>query len=253
MICPRCKKDDQKNMEMCSACGAPIKPLPVPTGGKIHFGKYDWYVLEKQEGRVLIISEKVIEKRPYHHLECAVTWETCDMRKYLNDEFYYSFSETDRKRIIGSVNENPDNPWYGTNGGKPTTDKIFLLSINEVLNYFGDSGQIKIREVHINCDWCKDEYWPWFGDKYNINRRAVDDNGIVRHWTLRTPGANEHNVAFVMGFCGDEFDHGGINMVGRDELIDGHFVFDKSNFMATDTTSGSNLHGVRPALWIRTE
>ena len=31
------------------------------------FGKYDWYVLDKQDDRVLIITEKVIEKHPYHN------------------------------------------------------------------------------------------------------------------------------------------------------------------------------------------
>lgn len=252
MTCPRCKKDDCRNMEMCPACGAPIKPLPVPPGGKIRFGEYDWYVLEKQDERILVITEKIIKKRPYHNEECEITWEMCDMRKYLNGEFYNSFNKADRERIIEVTNETPNNPWYGTNGGNPTTDKIFLLSINEVLKYFGDSGLINEREVHQNCEWCQDEYWPWLLDKYNINRRAVDDDGIVRHWTLRSPGANGHNVASVMGFCGDEFDHGGINMAGSNDLINGHFVFDRCNFMATDTTSGLDLNGVRPALWLRT-
>lgn len=250
MICPKCGKYDHRNMEMCPSCGAPIKPIPIPSGGKIRFGEYDWYVLEKQDGKILVITEKVIEKRPYHNEECEITWETCDMRKYLNGEFYNSFDATDRARIIEVTNETPDNPWYGTNGGNPTIDKIFLLSINEVLQYFGDSGRINTREIHENCDWCKDKYWPWFLDEYNLNRRAVDDDGIVRHWTLRSPGANGHNVAFVMGFCGDEFDHGGINMVGSDDLINGHFTFDRCNFMAT--ANGLDLNGVRPALWLRT-
>lgn len=47
MICPKCKKDDHRNMEMCPACGAPIKPIPIPPNGKIRFGEYVWYVLEK--------------------------------------------------------------------------------------------------------------------------------------------------------------------------------------------------------------
>ena len=251
MFCPRCKKENMYSREMCSTCGAPIKPLPVPLGGKIRLGKYYWYILDKQAERVLVISEKILERRPYHSQECDITWEKCDLRRYLNSDFYNSFDEDERTRILGTVNENSDNPWFGTDGGNPTTDKIFLLSIREVLKYFGNSGWIQFREVHTNCDWCKDEYWPWFADQYNINRRAIDNDGVVRHWALRTPGANMHNVTFVMGFCGDEFDHGGINMVGSDTLIDGHCVFDKSNFLAMDTTDGQFLLGVRPALWIR--
>ena len=71
MICPRCKKDDSQNREMCPDCGVPIKPIPIPPGGKLRFGEYDWYVLDKQPDRILIITEKVIEKQPYHHKECA--------------------------------------------------------------------------------------------------------------------------------------------------------------------------------------
>jgi hypothetical protein len=66
MICPNCKKEDPQGREMCPACGAPIKPIPVPAGGKIRFGGYDWFMLDKQDGKILIITEKVIEKRPYH-------------------------------------------------------------------------------------------------------------------------------------------------------------------------------------------
>lgn len=253
MICPRCKNENSRGMEMCPNCGAPVKPLPMPSGGKFRFGKYDWYVLDKQDDRVLIITEKVIERRPYHSQDCEITWESCDIRKYLNSEFYNSFSIVDRKCIVEINNENNDNPWYGTSGGNPTSDRIFLLSIEEVVKYFGNSGQINNRTRNPGCDWCKDEFFPWFNDQYDIARRAVDDEGIVRHWLLRSPGANKRLVTSVMGFCGDEFDHGGIDMAGGGDLIDGHFVFEKSNFKAIDTTDGQNLFGIRPALWLCTK
>ena len=251
MICPKCQKDDTQNREMCPDCGASVKPIPVPPGGKIHFAGYDWFVLDKHEDRTLIITEKVIEKRAYHNEETAITWETSDMRKYLNGEFYNSFSEIDRSQIIEVINENPDNPWYGTSGGNPTKDRIFLLSVEEVAKYFGDNKDINIREKNPGWDWLEDDYIPWFGDsKYNVNRRAVDDDGIVRFWTLRTPGANSRYVTTVMGFCNDGFDQGAIDMAGWSELIDGHLIFEISNFMEIDTTSGLIINGVRPALWL---
>jgi hypothetical protein len=259
---------------MCVECGYPIKPIPVPPGGKLRFGAYDWYVLDRQGDKVLIITEKVIEKRPYHHEECEITWETCDMRKYLNGEFYESFSADDRALILEVTNENPANPWYGTGGGNPTVDKIFLLSIDEVVQYFGDSGQIKTRYMYPNCDWCKDEFLPWLDDQYNLNRRAVDDNGIVWHWRLRSPGANGGRVATVMGFCNDGFDQGGIDISGCSALVDGHFVLDGPgaflsccSFIVDGSfafnspcvlssncpTDYRNINGVRPALWVKTE
>lgn len=251
MICPKCKKDDPQNREMCPDCGYPVKPIPVPSGGKIRFGNYDWFVLDKQDGKTLIITEKVIEKRAYHSEETAITWETCELRKYLNNEFFNSFNEAERERIIEVANENPDNPWYGTHGGNPTLDKIFLLSIDEVVRYFGDSGQIKTRYMYPNCDWCKDEFLPWIDDQYNVNRRAVDDEGIVRFWRLRSPGGNNKYVATITGFCADGFDQGGIDIGGCVEMINGHFVFDGLGNLSGCLLNGNNLNGVRPALWLK--
>lgn len=252
MTCPKCKRDDPQNREMCPDCGYPVKPVPVPPGGKLRFGGYGWYVLDRQPGRMLVITEKVIMKRPYHHEEAPVTWETCDMRKYLNGEFYRSFGEAGRARIIEVTNDNPDNPWYGTNGGKPTSDKVFLLSIAEVVKCFGDSGQIATRYMYPDCGWCKDEFLPWIDDQYNINRRAVDDNGIVRFWRLRSPGGNRQSTAVVTGFCGDGFDQGGIGIGNGDLLQDGHFLQDGDGWLSKEDER-HNLNGVRPALWIREE
>ena len=248
MKCPKCNKKHSHKVGMCIACGAPLKPIPVPPGGKIRFGPYDWYVLDKRDGRMLVITEKVIEQRPYHHEECEITWESCDVRKYLNGEFYDSFSAADRERIIEVTNENPANQWYGTRGCGPTADKIFLLSIDEAVKYFGDSGQLKTKNINRGCDWCKDEFFPWLGDKYDINRRAVDDTGIVRWWALRSPGGNSRCIAEVSGFNGDEIDQGCIFLgsaeTSMESSIDKHFRQDHPGRLP-------NGHGVRPALWLR--
>ncbi|HBN84117.1 MAG TPA: hypothetical protein DDZ89_09760 [Clostridiales bacterium] len=199
---------------------------------------------------MLIITEKVIEKLPYHSKECEITWETCDMRGYLNGEFFNTFNKTDQNRIIEVINKNPDNPWYGTRGGNDTFDRIFLLSIDEVLKYFGDSGQIKTRYMYPNCDWCKDEFLPWIDDRYNINRRAVDDNGVVWHWRLRSPGGNTGSVSNIMGFCGDGFDQGGIAIGNADKLIDGHFMQDGCGYLSY-SDENHDMMGIRPVLWLR--
>ena len=240
------QKEDPQNREMCPFCGAPIRPIPIPPGGKIRFGKYDWFVLDNQPDRMLIVTEKVIEHRPYHHEEAAITWEACDMRRYLNGEFFESFDESDRARILEVTNENHDNPWYGTPGGNPTKDRIFLLSIDEIVKYFGDSGQIKTRYMYPSPwgDWCKDEFLPWIDDEFNVNRRAVDDTGVVQNCWLRSVGANEYCVANIMGFCGDGFDQGGIMISGICDLEDGHFKFDGKGGI-------DKPFGIRPAMWLK--
>ena len=256
MNCPYCNTEVPANREICpnNDCYRPLKPIPIPPNGKVQFGGYDWYVLEKQDGKMLLLTEKIIGRRAYHNRVENITWETCDMRKYLNGEFYNSFNETDRKRIVEVMNDNPANPWYGTSGGNPTTDKIFLLSIADVMKYFGDTGQCENRPKEEPCDWCNDEYWPWLGDEYNINRRAVDDTGMVMSWRLRSPGANGRCVAFVMGNCWDEWEHGGIGMAGGGGELTPEklFVFDNTDTL-TMSDNDNNINGVRPALWLRTE
>ena len=257
MNCPYCNTEVPPGREICpnNDCYKPLKPLPVPPGGKIRFGKYDWYVLDKQDGKTLILTEKVIGRKAYHNQVCAITWETSDMRKYLNGEFYNSFSASDRARIIEVTNENNDNPWHGTSGGNPTTDKIFLLSLDEVAKYFGDGGQFKNRPKSDPCDWCKDEYWPWLGgDGYDVNRRAVDDTGMVAWWRLRTPGASARSAAQVMGNCGDEFEHGGISMSGCDDELtpEGYFIYGTNDaFVSAMTDDNHDVNGIRPALWLK--
>ena len=181
----------------------------------MHFGGYDWFVLDKQDGKTLIITEKVIDKRSYHSDECEITWETCDMRKYLNGEFYNLFSEADRMRIIEVVNENPNNPWYGTSGGNHTSDKIFLLSIAEVVKYFGDGSSTKYLENRDNQN-------QWLDDKSNSSRIARIGKKATWVW-LRSTGYYKDQAMYINA-------RGRISM-GGDRI--------------------SRIGGVRPALWLK--
>ena len=61
-------------------------------GSSAAFGGYSWRVLDIRDNTALIISEYVIEQRPYHDTYIATMWEGCALRKYLNGEFYNGFS-----------------------------------------------------------------------------------------------------------------------------------------------------------------
>ena len=112
----------------------------IKSGMIVQFGKYTWRVLEVQEGKALILSDAIIEIRAYNEKELSVTWESCTLRKYLNGEFYNSFSESNKQMIADTKVISNKNPWFMTKGGKNTSDFVFLLSIEEVVKFFGDSG-----------------------------------------------------------------------------------------------------------------
>jgi len=211
------------------------KPQTVAIGSNMSFGGYDWRVLDIQGNQALLLSELILEKRAYDE-EFAefvgTTWENCTLRRYLNNEFYNSLSANDRSCIIAKTNVNYKNPWYGTNGGRDTQDKVFLLSLDEVVKYFGDSGMLKkgIEKSARNVDLKLPAHGInkyAFHDKYSKERIAYDKNGTDSWWWLRSPGLDPFGAAVV--FAGGIVGVIGIDIVGW---------------------SGG---GVRPALWLNLE
>ena len=97
----------------------------------------EWIVLAKRETALLLLSRRALSSRPYHISEDeTVTWETCTLRQWLNDEFYKAaFSEQEQAQIKTTAVVNEDNPEYGTPGGRNTEDKVFLLSLAENQQY----------------------------------------------------------------------------------------------------------------------
>ncbi|MGM9608088.1 MAG: stalk domain-containing protein [Oscillospiraceae bacterium] len=113
----------------------------APQGKSITFGGYEWIVLEKKSDRMLVVMKDVLEARCYNSKQTQVTWETCEMREYLNGAFYGRFSLEDQKRILKTRIANPYNGYFKTLAGAATEDHIFLLSQEEVDVYFGTSSR----------------------------------------------------------------------------------------------------------------
>jgi hypothetical protein len=183
-------------------------------GTTIEFGRYDWFVLDVQSDRMLILSDNILEKRPYNDLCTDMPWEQCTLRKYLNGEFYDKFDAEAKRRIAETTITNDCNPWWSNvSGGNATRDKIFLLSIEEVVQYFGDSGQLKNRSPKGN----------YIDDNYSPARIArLAGGGKAWWWWLRSPGIRNHAAGVS--------DDGGLVVHGR----------------RVDFVSG----GVRPALFL---
>ena len=211
-----------------------VKKAEVKT---IPFGKFVWRVLEEKDGKALIITENIIEERPYHNDLVDITWEHSEMRQYLNSSFYESFSKEEQSRILETQLSDRDNPWTGTKCGNPTTDKIFLLSYDEVLKYFGDSGDMQNRQgwhwidlPGFNGGVQEKNGTDYVSDQYNGARRATKSNGLIGWWWLRSPGGQGQHTSGSIGGIGD------ICMCGDD--IWNH-PYDKQG------------GGVRPAMWVK--
>jgi CYTH domain-containing protein len=180
----------------------------------LQFGGYIWQALDVRGYKALLLTQDVIEKRPYNVAWEGTTWEKCTLRHYLNDEFYQTFSNQAQARILSTENTNENNQWFGTDGGNDTIDRVFLLSIEEVVRYFGDSGQLKNKNPN-------DE--RFIDDNFNKKRGVSSKN---TGWWLRSPGLDTGVAAFVDS-------DGSLCMYGG--IIGGGY---------------GNEGAVRPALWL---
>lgn len=209
-----------------SAKQAQIKNAKV--GDIVYFGTYEqdndtsngkenieWRVLAKENNRVLVISDKALDRQPYNSSYTEeVTWENCSLRKWLNGTFLNkAFSTEEQAQIQNTTVSADNNPQYSTNPGNATTDKVFLLSINEVEKYFNSDEARK----------CAPTAYAKAQGASTSDTCKTPSGAATCWWWLRSPGDDQSSAAYVY-FGGNVF-----------EL--GNYVF-------------SGLNAVRPAMWI---
>ena len=201
---------------------AVLYPLwrPARKAVKASFGGRVWHVLEERNDAALLLSEKIIEPGKYHDVFEKITWADSVIRKYLNGSFYEKFAPHDKPQILETTVITSENPWSCVNGGEPAADKIFLLSIEEVLRYFGDIGQLKNPAGNYFID-----------DGFNSIRKATLADGAPTRWFLRTPGNSQDFVATVTA-------DGRISVSG--------------DFVNRSSSALFNV-GIRPAMWVKKE
>lgn len=124
-------------------------------GDTVSFGVYEqdgdadngpepiqWVVLDKIDGRLLLLSADILEARQYHHVPFEeVTWENSDLRAWMNGDFFDAAFTPAQQGIIPSVlNDNADQSITGAAGGAPTQDRVFALSEQESVIYLSTSA-----------------------------------------------------------------------------------------------------------------
>ena len=149
--------------------------------GYFKYEPIKWRVLQSENQEAFLLSDVILDRRPYNESYEDITWEESSLRAWLNKKFINrAFSDEEKENINITEIVNQDNPEYGTEGGNNTADKIFLLSLSEV------SGK-------------KD------GKKYgflNDETRTCETNSfsegvLAGYWWLRSPGYDSSSAAEV--------------------------------------------------------
>ena len=207
----------------------PAAELKWLENGNLLFGSYpqtaegerrpiEWLVLKREADRALLISRYALDAKLYNKEFIRTTWEQCSLRRWLNgpgkEDFpQIAFTAEERERILRAVVSADLNPVYGTDPGRATVDRLFLLSIPEAEKLFASdrarrcapTDYAKARGVYFNADF------------------KADGRPSCRWW-LRSPG----NYSYYAAYVGCD---GSVNGIGFGVLYD--------------------AAGVRPAFWMK--
>ena len=223
-------------------------PDAVVPGDTITFGHYEqdndtsngpeaitWKVLDVQDGKALIISEKILARVRHRYVEDghgAVTWETSRVRQWLSEDFFdAAFSDEEKTAVyLTNVKSEPNPDYTDTDPGKDTQDYVFVLGLEQYDAYFADDGDLfdaiaPYTEVaRVGNPYAKDELVRTA--KYYPMNNAVRGNadGSAGWWWLRT--------------------------VGQDYAADGNFMMRVDAAGKADGVGSDADCGVRPAMWV---
>ena len=191
-------------------------------GGYVTFGTYEqdgneangpepieWEVLDINENGMLLVSKYVLDVQPYNVEQTGVTWETCTLRSWLNSDFLNAaFDSNEQSRINTTYVVNADNSYYGTEGGNDTYDKIFCLSVDEILRYY------RFNKYYDEYQYGYCQRLMTEPTQYAINRgvytRTMSQEDCASHgystdavgkvgawWWLRSPGGFRSYACYV--------------------------------------------------------
>ena len=190
---------------------AAIKPYNYPAKS---YKSMEWYVLAREGSRMLLLSKDCVDWEFIDGTGHPQTWENCFARKELLPAFFKdTFTEEEKSLILPVRLKTMDNVTYGTKGGEDTTDRIFLLSMEEFQKYvFPEAARASLYMV----DYLTGDFEEKKEAKYELWHEPAD-------WWLRSPG-EEQCCNVVVSSRGELWEEGLEN--GADEV------------------------GIRPAIWI---
>ncbi len=186
-----------------------------------------WRVLSVKGNDVFLLADKNLDMQKYNDTGTDVTWETSTMRSWLNgygaekntdgkdfggNNFLHNAFSVGEQSIIRTIDVvNNNNQDYGTVGGNDTSDKVYLLSIDEVTN--PKYGFNFSEDVYAGSRRARNTAFA----SAKLNGAPAPELGIGMFnnaWWLRSPGHNSECASIVQR-------HGGVDGYG----VDASYVF----------------------------
>ena len=178
--------------------------------------KLFWTELANIDDRHLLLCNHIVEYLPFNTEYTGIGWDQSSVRSWLNNEFYdQTFSAIEKKMIVEYTMQ--------TNNTVTCTDKVFLLSADEVKKYLPKYEFI----LHGPAPYLSPQH---IGQYIGVRERDV--------WLLRSNagyGKNQSEIA---------------NVIEHTEMLN-----NQSNSRIIND-GGRNLNvngiaGIRPSIWVR--
>ena len=144
----------------------------------------EWVVVETFSDCIKLVSRYALECMRFDSDTWPENWKSSDVRKWLNESFYYEAFTADEQQMIDLARvPNRGNEEYEVKAQGDTYDMIFLLDEKEVRTYFGsDTGSGRLCQP----------------TKHAIaNGAYVRDYSGTTWWWTRTPGKDLTYTAYV--------------------------------------------------------
>lgn len=174
----------------------------------------EWIILDEKDGKLLLISRYLLELKKYNEEDTAVSWETCTLRAWLNNDFLNTaFSSEEQAAISETTVINGIEPSTGEDCGNDTVDKVFLLSVTECMQYFG-----------VDPYGAEDYAFAPLEDRQAISKptRSAATNGVAPYWWGRSSAVDSNEAQEV----------------------------DQWGFVSIDVSVTFEYRGARPVIWV---
>ena len=205
-----------------------MKFHPLQPGSQVSFGRYPqgargevqpiaWQVLEVKENRALLLSRYVLDMQPFYSEAGCVRWIDSTVCQWLRESFLpTAFTQEEQTEIYHPApNQDPNEDfltWLLFGGGERIDDPVFLLSTEEVKQYFpNENGRF--------CSGATAQMTPWV----LANHPDIHERNQNVCWWLRS-SSNQSPFAFIVS------------------------PVDSIGFSMIDP---NNRQGVRPAIWVK--
>lgn len=158
-----------------------------------------WRVLWTSDTQACLLSEYCIDAGAFHNTGEKVTWETCDLRKWLNGTWINdAFNAKERAAILEKEYVTEGDSFTENKSDIATRDRVCLPSIGDMTNgayqFDINSNAADAKRTATNTAYCaskedrygvgeKDTYWLRNSGQFNDQACSVSVGGIIEYLT----------------------------------------------------------------------